>query len=449
MVPYSVPTDKWAKPGDIVIDSIELTSCSGFTMNIKEQLASIVIYEDLFCNSLSGFITMVDTLNLSKHMPIIGNESLKVVFTTPGIENQARKKITLLFKVYKVSSREKVGGTQNQMMVSLEFVSEEFFFNSGTKITKAYTNQPYSDMVQSIFDDYILPNNQLNSSSKTESGLSKLVQFSTYGVKSIVIPNWSPFYAINFLANRSIYAGNVEMCDYVFFQNLEGKYFFIPISYLKSLPTCASYKHVPADHSVGKLMADNAKSVVITNFGDKLRDFSTGTYGSLLTMFDTTYKKVEYDIYSYRQKFKDQIHVSKHPTIPSRNENFSEKIAAHRKFLPKHSYKYDDILDNDSYLDYSLKRHSLMNQIGSIGLEIDVPGDSRRRVGDVVEIEITSQEDTAKKTEWRDVYLSGRYLVTRIAHHIGRNEYNMVMSLTKDSFDEPIPDYKTSTLTQI
>jgi hypothetical protein len=449
MVPYSVSTDKWTKPGDIVIETIELTSCSGFTMNIREQLASVVIYEDLFSNSLSGFVTLIDALNLSKHMPIIGNETLKIVFTTPGIQDQPRKKITLSLKVYKVSSRQKVGGSQNQVLVSLEFVGEEFFFNAGTKISKSYSSQPYSDMVKNIFYDYIVPNNEINASPNTENGNSKLVVFETYGMKNIVLPNWSPFYAINFLASRSSYSGNNQMCDYVFYQNLEGRYLFLPLSYMKSLPVSASYKHVPADHDSTKQMADNAKSVVITNFGDKMRDFSTGTYGSLLTTFDTTYKKIEYDIYSYRQKFEDQIHVSKHPTLPRLNETFSDKILSHRKFLPKHSYKWNEIEDNEKYLDFSLNRHSLMNQIGSVGMEIDAPGDSRRRVGDIVQVDIVSQEDTAKKNEWRDTYLSGRYMITRIAHNIGRNEYNMILTLTKDSFDDPIPDYKEANLNPV
>jgi len=448
-VHFNIPTDKWSKPGDIVIETVYLTSCSGFKMNVKEQLASIVLYEDLFSNSLSGFITLIDALNLSKHMPIIGNETLNITFTTPGIESQQRKKISLALKVYKVSSKEKVGGSQNQVLLSLEFVGEEFFFNSGTKITKAYKNQPYSDMVRNIFYDYIIPNNEINPSPTTENGKDKLIIFDTYGMKNIIIPNWSPLYSINFLASRAMYSGNTEMCDYVFYQNLEGCHVFMPISFMKSLPTCASYKHVPAQHSAGKLLQDNATRVTVTNHGDKLRDFSTGTYGGLLTTFDATYKKIEYDIYTYKNKFQEQIHVSKHPVLPNRNENFSSKIFAHKKFLPKHSYKYDDIEDNDSYLDFSLNRHSLMNQLGGISVEIDVPGDSRRRAGDVIQLEIVSQEDTSKKNEWRDMYLSGRYLISRIAHHIGRNEYNMILTLTKDSFDDPIPDYKDSNLTPV
>lgn len=445
----NIPTDKWSKPGDIVIETIELTSSSGFTMNIREQLASVVIYEDLFANSLSGYVTLLDALNLSKHLPIIGNETLKITFTTPGIENQQRKKISLSLKVYKVSSKQKVGGSQNQVLLSLEFVGEELFFNSGTKLSKAYSSQPYSDMVKSIFSDYILPNNDINPNEITETGKNKLVCFDTYGMKNLVIPNWSPFYTINFLATRATYSGNTQMCDYVFYQNLEGIYVFMPISFMKSLPTCASYKHVPADHNAGKLMQDNARRITITNFGDKLRDFSTGTYGALLTTFDTTYKTIEYDIFSYKKKFSDQTHVSKHPLLPATKETLSDKIMAHRKFLPKHSFKYDDIEDNEEYLDFALNRHSLMNQIGGLGLEIEIPGDSRRRAGDIVEIEVVSQEDTSKKNEWRDLYLSGRYLVSSVAHHIGRNEYTMVLSLTKDSYDDPIPDYKDAKLTPV
>lgn len=447
MAVHRVGIDKWTKPGDIVIETIEITSSSGFTVNVKEQLASIVLYEDLFSNSLSGFITLLDALNLSKHLPIIGNESMKLVFTTPGIQNQARKKITLNMKIYKVSSRQSI--TDNQVLLSLEFVSEEMFFNSGTKLSKAYTNMPYSEMVKNIFYDYILPNNELNKDEETEMGSPRITVFDTYGSKSMVLPNWSPFYAINHMANMSVYSANTEMCDYVFYQNLEGVYVFAPISFMKNLQTCASYKHVPADHKVGKLMQTNASRITITNFGDKLRDFSTGTYANMLTTFDTTYKSIEYDMFSYSKQFEDQKHVSEYPVLPRLNESFSQKVKAHVKYLPKHSYKYDDIVDNEGYLDFALKRHSLMNQIGALGIEVEAPGDSRRRAGDIVDVEVVSQEDTSKKSEWRDVYLSGRYLVSRVAHHIGRNDYTMVLTLTKDSYDDAVPDFKDSSINTV
>jgi hypothetical protein len=438
----TVSSNKWSKPGDIVIDSIDLISCAGFSVDIKLQMAAIVIYEDIFANALSGYINLIDTLNLSKHLPIIGNETIKIIFTTPGLDNQARKKISLSFKIFKVSSRQKIGGSQNQTFISLEFVSEEFFFNTGTKISKAYTGLSYSEMVSNIFSDYMLSNNEIDTESTTENGSEKLLTFDTYGIKNFIIPNWSPLYAINHLANLSSYMANTQMCDYVFYQNLEGIYYFVPISFMKSLAPVASFKHIPADHSTGKLMQNNARRISIVNFGDKMRDLSTGTFGSTLLTFDSTYKKIEYDIFSYNNRFSDQIHVSEFPILPRQNETMSEKIMAHRKFLPKHSYKYDGNPDNEGYLDFSLNRHSLMNQIGALGLEVDAPGDSRRRAGDIVEIEIVSQEDTSKKSEWRDTYMSGKYLITRIAHHIGNNDYNMIMSLTKDSYDEPVPDKK-------
>ena len=62
------------KSGDIVIDEIIITSCNGFKFSLRVAMQQIIIYEDIYNNSLSGSIIILDGLNLAKHLPIVGNE---------------------------------------------------------------------------------------------------------------------------------------------------------------------------------------------------------------------------------------------------------------------------------------------------------------------------------------------------------------------------------------
>jgi hypothetical protein len=71
-------------------------------------------------------------------------------------------------------------------------------------------------------------------------------------------------------------------------------------------------------------------------------------------------------------------------------------------------------------------------------LTIDVNGDSRRRVGEIVNIDLPAVENPKNKDEWVDPMMSGRYMITSILHEIGDGSYTMKMEVVKDGYDEKL-----------
>ena len=130
-------------------------------------------------------------------------------------------------------------------------------------------------------------------------------------------------------------------------------------------------------------------------------------------------------------------------------DNFSNWPLSYRKIQPKHAYKYDKVKDADGYKDYILSRQSLLNQMNSLTIRIDVPGDSRRKVGDIVDFDMTSTESVSTKADKLDPYISGKYMITKIAHYLKTDGYSMVMTLNKDSYDNPIADIKENKLGEL
>ena len=93
-----------------------------------------------------------------------------------------------------------------------------------------------------------------------------------------------------------------------------------------------------------------------------------------------------------------------------------------------------------------LVRQSLLNQINSINLIVDCYGDTNIRVGDVIEYVPISKESTKDQDVFEDDYLKGRYLVTTIKHVVTDREHRMTMTISRDSFAEPLADYKKAEL---
>jgi len=430
-------SEKYGKPGDLIIKDIVLTSKSGLNISIWALIYSVELYEDLYSNSLSGSLSFGDSLALSRHLPLNGDEKLKLSFYTPGQDDQPKNEIQLNMRVYKTSQRIEMG-TDTAVLVGLEFVSEEFFLNPSIKFSKSFSKMPYSKMAEKIYTEFLV------SAAEQRSDLNsgEVYAMPTDSPRSVIIPYWSPFYAINWLANKASAQENSAMSDYMFYQSLDGSYWFMPISHFKDKPVQAKYKHRPPDQSRDAEEFNNITDLSYISTGNRLQDIGSGVFSSIQETFDIHNKKLEATAYRYTKNFTDVNHVDEYPLIPATLDHYSDKLMSYRKVLPKNSYKINDVKDNETHNLYSLSRQSLMNQMNTIILQITVPGDSRRRVGDIIELDIISQENTAKKDDPLDPYISGRYMVTKINHSFGHGDYELVMTIAKDSYGTAVPDKK-------
>lgn len=428
----AIPNYKILNPGDVLIDSITIESAAGAILDVRSQFISMNIYEDIFANGLSGFIVLVDALNLSRYLQITGREKLKITFATPGEDTQ-NTFLTKEFIIYKVASEVKMQG-DGSTLIRLEFVSPTVYQNAQLRISRAFSDMPYSDMVTAIMQDTF--------------GI-EVNACPTLGNRNIVVPNWNPMYAVSWLAKRSSAEVMPEACDYVFFESLDGQYQFMPLSLLKKQESIVKYHHTPTSRNpeTGEIFMKkefyNILSFSIGGRGDKMREVVSGVYGNNAVALDIVGKQAETEVYTYFTH-RDRIPtISKYPLVSKISDIYSENVTAYQKYYPKHSYKYDTVQDNDELHIVSTRRQSQMNQFRTNTLTIIVNGDSRRRVGEIVSVDIPSTEDPKGKDDWYDPYLSGRYMITAILHEIGDGDYTMKMELVKDGYDERIPDVQT------
>ena len=65
--------------GDISIEYIEIISSKHNSLNIRNQVVSINIYEDIFSPFITGTIVVKDALDLVNFFPLVGDETVKEV----------------------------------------------------------------------------------------------------------------------------------------------------------------------------------------------------------------------------------------------------------------------------------------------------------------------------------------------------------------------------------
>ena len=72
--------------GDFRIEKAEILTSNGSVINVLPFLLHVTIFEDIFTPSLSGDITMFDNQNMIVNGPLIGQEQLRLILSTPTVE---------------------------------------------------------------------------------------------------------------------------------------------------------------------------------------------------------------------------------------------------------------------------------------------------------------------------------------------------------------------------
>jgi hypothetical protein len=94
---------------------------------------------------------------------------------------------------------------------------------------------------------------------------------------------------------------------------------------------------------------------------------------------------------------------------------------------------------DESYLHRNAKFEQLFNTVKIVA---DVAGNSKLRVGHIVELDFPSNTTADMETYTRERFLKGKYIVSSLKHSMrsGLGGYRTVMELCKDSIDTHVDD---------
>ena len=140
--------------GDFTVDELSLITTSGLRVNLIPNVVKLTIFEDINQSCISGTITIQDSMNLSSHGPIIGQEFLSMKVRTSSVQDDDGiiDFTENLLAVHSLTAREKVGN--NVQIYNLSFVSMELVRNQRIKVKKSFT-LPWSDIVLSMLVNHL------------------------------------------------------------------------------------------------------------------------------------------------------------------------------------------------------------------------------------------------------------------------------------------------------
>lgn len=415
--------DGIAKATDYSIEQLTLVGTSGTAVDLREVMRELNIFEDLFSNTMTGSLFISDTQNLINMLPIVGMEYLLVTLTKPTTPWKMQK----TFRVYKIGDRKK-GSNASEDYV-LHFCSEESVISQSVKISKSYKGMTVSSMVKDICTTFLkIDPVKLPASAITD----------TVGNFDVVIPYWTPFYAINWLS-RMARTAQSPSCSYVFFEDSES-YHFTPIEKLAQQDPLQDLNFLPMnfrgekhDKSDTTIRHEAVQDYELTGAPDLLRAINTGTFASKLTMVDPLAQTITVNTVNTAVLFNQTGHL---------NKNTYMQLNPNRTKLPQ-TEQYDSFFrvaaDNLKVETWMLQRNAYLSGLHGFQIKVGLPGNVFLRAGQVVTLNLPAGASATREGKPMDDLFGGNYLITAIRHKVDRTKYMCILELSKDSVSVAMP----------
>lgn len=405
---------------DFELTELVIESITGQEWDVSLLMGEINVYEDIFNATISANIVMDDADNRIKNIPITGHEWIRIAFRTPD-----KNHIKLHLRIYKINARE-LEKERRQLFI-LHCVDAVEFKNAQNRVSKAYKGKRISDIADSIQTEFL------------GSSFARLE--TTKNLFHIIPGFWTPVRTINWLTKRATseaYQGS----NYVYFQDADG-FNFCSLENLCAQTSKTRYLLQPAnirdqEVEVGyKPRTLDRDEVAVQSFRfvnnfDTLENTSNGMYGNRILWHDIHQKQFGEEDFDYSGSFDDYTHVDNNPLWAT-----SSDLGG-----PYGAFQLVSIgaPEQESHVKLWLReRTSQMQQIQNVRIHATVPGDSDRRVGDIVEFWLPSPEPLVDNQIQMDDHYMGRYLVTSVRHCISKSQYTTVLELVKDSVFTALP----------
>ena len=349
-------TDKAAKrqsrfiAEDFNLQNIELSSevANGgafHSMSLRGLFTSITVIENLFHPVNEIRVTLTDAEGFIESFPVVGDEVIELTFSnihTTSLEEAVNKQ---RFRVYDLQTNP---SEQKFSVYTLYGVSEEYIKNMQKRVCRRYQGLN-SSSVKDIVRKYL--------------GYGKdLFVEETKATNSVMIPNWTPFEAINFLASRSMSAAvdEIETDAPEQYQNPTGSFFVFYEKINKgfrfeSIETMITKQrdndkifYFYAPRGVEGQVLDNVsgmqgvESFKIINTFDTMRNMGRGLYASRLIAYDPI--RMKYDIVKYdyfedasAKKSDENRRFHNFVTMDKKSDKEHKLIGVHSDMLGEHT----------------------------------------------------------------------------------------------------------------
>lgn len=416
--------EKVIQAGSYDLKFVDILKANGESVNVREQIDSITIYEDMYSPFITGKLTFRDTFDLPSILGRSGRDLVRFHITTP-IVNDETLDIKGTYFIYKAGERELV--RDRTQMYNLHFISIESLFDINSQISRRFAGSA-DELVKKICSEYLSTTKKI----ETDPSIEQLRYVSNF---------WSPTKNLEFLSQHAR-TGSGDT-SFLFFENRDG-FVFKTISSLAAQPILQSF--FASDYSIdveanstsmrlGEVSRNPVKdyrvihgSYRVKTMYDYMGAQQAGAIASKMTTYDMVKKKI--DLPEYRMSISG---------ILNENSLFRPDVINSTNHVRMHMMKHfssNAHQNNSTNSGFAQQRVAEMHMLNSSRIEIDVYGRTDYTVGKKVFLGVNATKPIDRTTDiadTEDTNYSGNYLITAIRHVFDRTSHISTIELSKES----------------
>lgn len=416
--------EKVIQAGSYHLKFVDILKANGESVNVREQIDSITIYEDMYSPFITGKLTFRDTFDLPSILGRSGRDLVRFHITTP-IVNDETLDIKGTYFIYKAGERELV--RDRTQMYNLHFISIESLFDINSQISRRFAGSA-DELVKKICSEYLSTTKKI----ETDPSIEQLRYVSNF---------WSPTKNLEFLSQHAR-TGSGDT-SFLFFENRDG-FVFKTISSLAAQPILQSF--FASDYSIdveanstsmrlGEVTRNPVKdyrvihgSYRVKTMYDYMGAQQAGAIASKMTTYDMVKKKI--DLPEYRMSISG---------ILNENSLFRPDVINSTNPVRMHMMKHfssNAHQNNSTNSGFAQQRVAEMHMLNSSRIEIDVYGRTDYTVGKKVFLGVNATKPIDRTTDiadTEDTNYSGNYLITAIRHVFDRTSHISTIELSKES----------------
>jgi len=416
-------------PTAYAVEGVIITTNSGKEVNITELVHDIRLTEGLHFSTIFGEMLILDAAGFFSEAKLSGNERIQFMIGREEPE-QGFLNYELDMQITDIDKYSEPHPSSKSYRLML--VSKHAYLNN-----KKLLNLPFDGDSGKLINNIV----------KTHLNSEVDVRAKGDGVFKGIYPNIKPLDAISWLLRNSH-----DSSTPVFFHD-SVKDGLVLTSYKKMLEGEVFNKYNKNPEFQESLFKSDIEKIYeeerckirklksSINL-DKLTPAEHGTYGAVLNTIDISTKTKAKHHFKFEDEPPTEMLNEHHPVNPQM------KIGDDKLFDLNSSQQYYHSLNEKAFdmsnYHKSTDNKGMMKAISADSLlrnttcNIDIAGDFNLTLGKIVELEILKYDNIVEEIEeggeFKDEYTSGKYLVTRLVHHFGKNGYFINATLKKDSY---------------
>ena len=399
-------------------------------IEVRNQVLEIKITESLFRKHIEVEFTIADALSILESLKISTGEKVEINLFRKDVETKERKEFLLNLRIAEIKNFSRIKPSVTNM--TFRCVSEFVYNNQFRTLVR-----PFEGAIGKNIKDICTSDLKID---------AKLLDIDEAGgLATGIYPRMKPLSCIEWLARNAF----LDKTPYFFFETASGDVKFEALSTMMDKEVYDTYKYEPfflsdiggEDKPVENYREERLKiKGLSSDFNvSKLRAGAEGSFGATMHTYDIATKTFDDKLFfNYKGDKKLNANVPFSEKTKFLDRTFDQHTEGKNYFISLNSEAYEQDNYHQSTSPTLLSSQSVLHNLNSITLDLQLNGDFDFKLGNTIELDITRAGADDKEVP-QDVYLSGKYLVASITH-IFKEDYNMNVKVKKDSFIESMED---------